>query len=150
MVFAVREGSPAVMRRAGAVGPSETRHARTFRARRPGYLGPMSTPPVPLRDTTFCPGGEFTVGVEDELLLVDADGQLASGEAATMVAALGRDRLGNASVSREVYDSQVEFNTPVCPDAEAVADCLHRCRSALRAAGHRAVGTGLHPTAELG
>jgi carboxylate-amine ligase len=110
----------------------------------------MSTPALPSRDTTFCPGGEFTVGAEDELLLVDADGQLASGETATAMEALDRDRLGGASVSREVYASQVEFNTPVCPDAEAVAECLHRCRSALRAAGHRAVGTGLHPTAELG
>src|SRR4051794_26465985 len=99
----------------------------------------MTTLTSPMHDTTFVPGGEFTVGAEDEVLLVDGDGQLADRLAGTVVDALARDRLGGASVSREVFASQIEFNTPVCADAEAVADCLHRCRSALSAAGYRAV-----------
>jgi hypothetical protein len=47
----------------------------------------MNTPAVTCRDTTFGPGGET----------------------ATMMAAPGCDRLGHASVSREVCASQGEF-----------------------------------------
>jgi hypothetical protein len=38
----------------------------------------MTTSTPPVHDTTFVPGGEFTVGAEDEVLLVDGDGQLSS------------------------------------------------------------------------
>jgi carboxylate-amine ligase len=99
--------------------------------------------------TAFRPGGEFTVGAEDELLLVDADGNLATGDHGPLITELD-SRVGPAAASREVYASQVEFNTPVCADAAELAESLRQCRSALADAGQQALGVAIHPAAEAG
>jgi carboxylate-amine ligase len=97
----------------------------------------------------FRPGGEFSVGVEDELLLVDHDGQL-DGDSAALIAELSRHGLGASTATPEIFLSQVEFNTPVCHDAATVGSHLARCRSALSAVGQPAMAAGVHPTAQLG
>jgi glutamate---cysteine ligase / carboxylate-amine ligase len=97
----------------------------------------------------FRPGGEFTVGVEDELLLVDRHGEL-GGNSTRLIARLGRDGVGASTASPEIFLSQVEFNTPVCGDAATLGRHLAQCRSALAAAGQLAMAAGVHPTAELG
>jgi glutamate---cysteine ligase / carboxylate-amine ligase len=97
----------------------------------------------------FRSGGEFTVGVEDELLLVDHDGQL-DGDSAALIAQLDRHGLGASTATPEIFLSQVEFNTPVCQDAATVGRHLARCRSALSAVGQPAMAAGVHPAAELG
>jgi carboxylate-amine ligase len=99
--------------------------------------------------TSFRAGGDFTVGVEDELLLVDVEGEL-GGDSAELIARLDRHGLGGSTATPEIYLSQVEFNTPVGPDAAGVGEHLARCRSALADIGQRAIATGVHPTAELG
>jgi carboxylate-amine ligase len=95
----------------------------------------------------FRPGGDFTVGVEDELLLVDGDGEL-GGDSAQLIASMGD--LGPSTASPEIFLSQVEFNTPACRDATALAPHLSRCRGRLVAAGQLAIATGVHPTAQPG
>jgi carboxylate-amine ligase len=97
----------------------------------------------------FRPGGDFTVGVEDELLLVDADGELA-GDSAEVIARLGPDVLGGSTATSEIFLSQVEFNTPVCATASVLGEHLWRCRAGFRAIGQRIIASGVHPTAELG
>jgi carboxylate-amine ligase len=97
----------------------------------------------------FRSGGEFTVGVEDEVLLVDHDGQL-DGDSAGLIAELSRHGLGAGTATPEIFLSQVEFNTPVCHDAASVGSHLARCRSALSEVGQRAMAAGVHPAAELG
>jgi glutamate---cysteine ligase / carboxylate-amine ligase len=97
----------------------------------------------------FRPGGDFTVGVEDELHLVDADGEL-GGDSAKLIASLDRQGLAGNTATPEIFLSQIEFNTPVCRDADSVGVHLTRCRSVLAASGQLAVATGVHPTAELG
>ena len=94
-------------------------------------------------------GGEFTVGVEDELMLVDAAGDLLGAEGTGLV-----DRLRSSGrtgvVTGEVYADQVELNTPVRPGAEDVVASLRRLRGYVLASGARPVAAGLHPTAPLG
>jgi len=97
----------------------------------------------------FHAGGDFTVGVEDELLLVGADGEL-GGDSAELIARLDRHGLEGSTATPEIYLAQVEFNTPVCADAAGVGEHLARCRSALADIGQRGIATGVHPTAELG
>jgi carboxylate-amine ligase len=95
----------------------------------------------------FRPGGAFTLGAEDELILVDRDGR--SAEPADVVVAVRR-RHPAGTVSPEIFCSQIEFGTPVCHDAGELAACLASCRAALGQTGQRAVAVGVHPTAALG
>ena len=89
------------------------------------------TPPRPSRRAAvpeFSPGGDFTVGVEEELMVVDSAGEL-MGAAATplvdsLLGATHRD-----GVKREIYADQVELNSPVCVSAEDVASHLRRLRA---------------------
>ena len=98
----------------------------------------------------FVPGGEFTVGAEDELHLVDRAGDLVVGDQQELIGGLHRARLGGCHASPEIFASQIEFGTPVCADAAAVVGSLARARSGLRTAGQSALAAGVHPTARLG
>ncbi|MFL6060715.1 MAG: YbdK family carboxylate-amine ligase [Marmoricola sp.] len=99
----------------------------------------------------FSPGGDFTLGVEDELLLLDASNRLEpsrSDHLVETVRAATRDRPGTAS--QELFAAQIEFSTGICADAERAVEQLASMRSALAAAGGRALASGLHPAAPLG
>ena len=98
----------------------------------------------------FVPGGEFTVGAEDELLLVDDQGGLVAGERQALIDSLDRARLGGCHASPEIFADEIEFGTPVCAEAGDVVDCLSLARSGLPAAGQSALAVGVHPTAEFG
>jgi glutamate---cysteine ligase / carboxylate-amine ligase len=98
----------------------------------------------------FRPGGEFTVGVEDELVLVDQDGGPSAVGCADVISRLDTRRLARASASPEVFAGQIEFATPVCADAFSVVEHLTDCRGALWAAGQAALAVGVHPTAKMG
>src|SRR5258705_10000730 len=88
----------------------------------------------------------FTLGVEEELFLVDpASGQLAPDAASVLErAALGRDR-----IDHELFAAELELRTPVLTDAGRVAAVLEESRAAARAAGATLLGAGLHPAAQL-
>ncbi len=104
--------------------------------------GPARVPP-------YVPGGDFTVGVEEELMLVDASGELLGTEAVALVASLA-ERTPSGVVTGEVYADQVELNTPVCADAEGVWRSLQELRRTVSAQGARCLAVGVHPTAALG
>src|SRR5437016_11166918 len=75
--------------------------------------------------------GSFTIGVEEEFLLVDADsGALRPDGPALLPAA--RDRLGE-DVHPELHPSQLETNTPVGETLGEVRAALIRLRSRLAA-----------------
>jgi carboxylate-amine ligase len=101
-----------------------------------------------MEESAFSPGGEFTVGVEDELLLVDECGEL-DGEGGELIAKLD-GLLGASEACQEIFASQVEFNTPASPNALAIGEHLVRCRTSLAVVGQRAIGVGVHPTADFG
>jgi carboxylate-amine ligase len=98
----------------------------------------------------FRPGGEFTVGVEEELMLLRHDGSLTPRQPDEVVAAL-RGLLGaSCAVTSEIFAAQVEFATPVCARAEDAVEVLRRCREALRALERPAAAVAVHPGARLG
>ena len=91
--------------------------------------------------------GPFTIGVEEEFLVVDADtGAIRPDGPALLPAA--RDRLGE-DVHPELHPSQLETNTPVGETLGEVRAALSRLRSVLATtlagAGCRLAATGTHP-----
>lgn len=87
----------------------------------------------------------FELGVEEELLFVDAE---------TFAVAPGFSRVvgeGDERVKPELFESFVELTTPVLPDAPAVLAELRRARAeiAVRAAAHglTVYAAGSHPLA---
>jgi glutamate---cysteine ligase / carboxylate-amine ligase len=84
----------------------------------------------------------LTVGVEEELLLVDDERRL--------VAAAERviddlDPAARNSVSTEIFAAQIELKTGICGDAGAAATELSDLRTAVRATGVGLLGAGIHP-----
>ena len=89
----------------------------------------------------------LSLGVEEELLLVDERRQLAP---------LSKTVLGAVSgpaaerISSEIFADQIELKTGICHGAGEVLDELREARSAIREAGFGLLGSGLHPADELG
>ncbi len=94
-------------------------------------------------------GGEFTVGVEEELLLLDEAGELLAGAGPALVDAL-RSSTDTGVVTGEIYADQVELNSTVQATADDVVASLRRLRRSLVDRGARPMAAGLHPTARLG
>jgi glutamate---cysteine ligase / carboxylate-amine ligase len=97
----------------------------------------------------FRPGGDFTVGVEDELMLVDEAGELLGERAVPVVSGLVGSHVGPGLVVGEVYADQVEVTTPVCSGGEEVRASLSALRSHVTQSA-RVLSAGVHPTAALG
>src|SRR6188768_2670611 len=84
----------------------------------------------------------LTLGVEEELLLVDTDcGLVATGE--EVLGAIEAERRG--SVSTEIFATQIELKTGVCDDAGQAARELAEVRRAVAATGARLMGSGVYP-----
>jgi carboxylate-amine ligase len=92
---------------------------------------------------------DFSLGVEEELLLVDrATHALDHGA----VEILGRMSVaeGDGGVHPDYYAAMIELVAPICSEpAEAIA-YLNALRTAARTAGATAIGAGLHPTGAFG
>jgi carboxylate-amine ligase len=96
------------------------------------------------------PGGEFTVGAEDELLLVDGQGDLVGAPASSVIAQWKRQAPAGA-IGGEIFVDEVELRTPACADAEELAASLKALRRSLSTTGGAfPMGVGVHPTAGPG
>jgi glutamate---cysteine ligase / carboxylate-amine ligase len=84
----------------------------------------------------------LTVGVEEELLLID-DGRRLVAEAERVIE--GLDPAARDSVSTEIFAAQIELKTGICGDAGAAATELSDLRTAVRATGVGLLGAGIHP-----
>jgi carboxylate-amine ligase len=84
----------------------------------------------------------LSLGVEEELLLVDEGAELASQSELVMdrLAGLHGDR-----VSTEIFSEQIELKTGICHGADDVRSELDELRRAVAEAGFCLLGTGLHP-----
>lgn len=98
-------------------------------------------------DHAFGSGTPFSLGVEEELFLVDpaTGAQIDAGPAVI-------ERLGpvDGSVERELHACQVELITGVCTSAEEATDALRRLRAAVTSTGTGLLGAGMHPAAPEG
>jgi carboxylate-amine ligase len=95
----------------------------------------------------FGSGEPFTVGVEEELFLVDpVTGRQTNASTAV------QERLGPVEgiVERELHACQVELITDVCHSAGEAASTLRGLRRAVVATGAGLIGSGTHPAAAEG
>jgi carboxylate-amine ligase len=98
-------------------------------------------------DHAFGNTSAFTVGVEEELLLVAEDGARLVHDAERLLAAID---LPESAAGHEAFASEIELRSaPSATGAEA-AEQLRQGRRAAERAGATLMGAGLHPTAELG
>jgi len=94
------------------------------------------------REHKFGGSAPLTLGVEEELLLVDEDcGLVASG--AEVLEEIAPEHRG--SVSTEIFATQIELKTGVCDDAGQAARELTEVRRAITATGARLMGSGVYP-----
>jgi carboxylate-amine ligase len=98
-------------------------------------------------EDAFGSGEPFTVGVEEELFLVDpVTGRQTNASAAV------QERLGpvEGTVERELHACQVELITDVCRSSGEAAAALGALRRAVVATGAGLIGSGTHPSAAEG
>jgi glutamate---cysteine ligase / carboxylate-amine ligase len=94
------------------------------------------------REHKFGSSTPLTIGVEEELLLVDEGcGLVARGEA--VLEEIDRDH--RDAVSTEIFATQIELKTGICLDAAQSAAELTEVRRAVVATGARLMGSGLYP-----
>jgi carboxylate-amine ligase len=90
---------------------------------------------------------DFALGIEEELLLVDAVTQRPANIASELVAAVAPRR---GDVMNDLYEALIECSTPVVRSAPEGVDTLAALREQLREAGAAFIGGGLHPQAGFG
>jgi carboxylate-amine ligase len=98
------------------------------------------------RPERFGESPPLSIGVEEELLLVDGRNELAP--LAEEVVERLSEQLGKR-VSTEIFAEQIELKTGVCADAGQALAELRELRAAVRDAGYPLMGAGLHPTDPL-
>ncbi len=94
-------------------------------------------------DHKFGSSPPLSLGVEEELLLVDEQHQLVAESELVLERVSGPAAEG---VSTEIFTEQIELKTGICHGADDVLAELGELRRAVAAAGFRLLGAGLHPT----
>ncbi|MDX6610583.1 MAG: glutamate---cysteine ligase / carboxylate-amine ligase [Solirubrobacterales bacterium] len=95
----------------------------------------------------FGASAPLSLGVEEELLLVDEDGELVHA-AEDVLESVPAPFAGR--VSSEIFTEQIELKTGICDGAEAALSELEETRAAILEAGFGLLGCGLHPSARSG
>lgn len=97
---------------------------------------------------TAQPPEDFTVGVEEEFFIVDADTG-ALGSRSSSVIALARQTLGDQAADHELQQSQLEAVTSVCRTLGELRGQLsglrHQLTTAAKSEGSRLAASGTHP-----
>jgi carboxylate-amine ligase len=92
-------------------------------------------------------GSDFTVGIEEEILLVDPSTQRLAPVAAEVLEAMSAPA---DAAGHEAYAAQIELRSPPCDTAADAASVLGELRLAALDAGAALMGSGLHPAARHG
>jgi carboxylate-amine ligase len=90
---------------------------------------------------------DFTIGVEEELVLVDPETHALAHTSSAVIEAMG---VPSESARHDIYEAQVELSSPVCRNAGTATAEVAALRAALREAGGTAIGAGIHPSAGFG
>lgn len=100
-----------------------------------------------LAEHSFGEGEPFSIGIEEELFLVDADGRMVNRGPEVL------DRLdppAQGRVEKEVHAAQVELITGVCSTADQAVAQLADLTRAVTETGVGLLNAGTHPTAQEG
>jgi carboxylate-amine ligase len=90
----------------------------------------------------------FSLGVEEELFLVDHDSGRLRNVGAEVLQELGE--LPRGEVKNELHRSQIELITPICATVAEAIDELEQLREAVLGTGVGLMACGTHPTAAEG
>ncbi|MDX6590301.1 MAG: glutamate---cysteine ligase / carboxylate-amine ligase [Solirubrobacterales bacterium] len=106
--------------------------------------GPTASQPggAPEPEHRFGASPPLSIGVEEELLLVDGQRRLVPA-AERVMRTLSADVRGG--VSTEIFATQIELKTGICHDAAQALEELARLRRAVCGSGVQIIGSGLHP-----
>src|SRR5436190_18421249 len=108
---------------------------------KPGTVEPTS--PRDIRENEFGAAPPFTVGVEEELLLVGPDNELA--DRSTHI--LDQTDPDEGGVGTEIFKAMVETRSEISANAAEAIGALRELRGELRDSGARIIGAGVHPSA---
>ena len=97
--------------------------------------------------TGFAFGSQFTIGMEEELLLVDSGTLQLAPVAGDVLDVMEMDP---EAAGHEAYAAQIELRSPPSESATAAAAALAEGRAAALEAGATLMGSGLHPTGPFG
>jgi glutamate---cysteine ligase / carboxylate-amine ligase len=98
-------------------------------------------------DHAFGRAAEFALGIEEELLLVDATTLRLADVASALVTAVDPER---GKVEHELYEALIECSTEVVRNVPEGMETLSALRGLLVDAGATLLGAGLHPTGAFG
>ncbi len=98
-------------------------------------------------DHAFGSSAAFSLGVEEELFLVDP---LTGAQIDASDAVLARVEAGRGTVERELHACQIELITDICATTSDAVGELAGLRSAVAATGAGVLGAGAHPSAPEG
>jgi carboxylate-amine ligase len=90
---------------------------------------------------------DFSLGMEEELLLVDSVTHTLAHVASEL---LPRARPRDGTIEPDTYEALIELATPVVADATAGARILADLRAEVRAIGGVPLGAGIHPASTFG
>jgi carboxylate-amine ligase len=88
---------------------------------------------------------QLSLGVEEELLLIDASGDLA-GAAEEVLDSVAGTPIAER-VSSEIFTEQIELKTGICRTPAEALEQLRELRDGVRGAGFELLACGLHPSA---
>jgi glutamate---cysteine ligase / carboxylate-amine ligase len=91
-------------------------------------------------------GPAFSVGIEEELLLVDPEHLCLRADSDRVFAALGE----NAAVKAEIFEAVIELISPPCRTAAAATEALSALRGSVSATGAAMIASGTHPDGRFG
>jgi glutamate---cysteine ligase / carboxylate-amine ligase len=100
-----------------------------------------------LHDHRFGAASPLSLGVEEELLLVDERRRLVADSELVLDSVTGP---AAGRISSEIFADQIELKTGVCLGPEEALEELREGRRAIREAGFCLLGSGLHPADESG
>jgi carboxylate-amine ligase len=105
---------------------------------------------VTARDPAFgVPGRDFALGVEEELLTVDATTLALTHTGGDVLERLTVPA-GAGSAHPDTYAALVELASPVCANAEEGVRRIAALRAQARTAGATLIGAGIHPAGAFG
>jgi glutamate---cysteine ligase / carboxylate-amine ligase len=103
--------------------------------------------PASTSDHAFGNAPDFTIGVEEELLLVDVESHELSHTSSALLDRVGADE---RAARHDIYEAQLELSSPVCRNAGEAVAALASLRERARAAGGTMFGAGIHPAGRFG
>jgi glutamate---cysteine ligase / carboxylate-amine ligase len=96
---------------------------------------------------SFGGSAEFTLGIEEELLVVEPSAHELAHASSELLATMGLDE---RSARHDLYEAQIELSSPISRNAEEAIGSLSNLRESLREAGGTVIGAGIHPAGRFG